>query len=46
LDSARANAGRTVVGYYTRDFSPVPTATDHTCQRGFLSDQDTVVGNN
>ena len=35
-----ANAGRTVVGYYTRDFSPVPTATDHTCQRGFLSDQD------
>jgi hypothetical protein len=35
-----ANAGRTVVGYYSRDFSPVPTATDHTCQRGFLSDQD------
>ena|SRR5579859_13728 len=35
-----ANAGRTVVGYYTRDFSPVPTATDHTCQRGFLSTQD------
>lgn len=35
-----ANAGRIVVGYYTRDFSPVPTATDHTCQRGFLSDKD------
>jgi hypothetical protein len=35
-----ANAGRIVVGYYTRDFSPVPTATDHTCQRGFLSNQD------
>jgi hypothetical protein len=32
LDSARAN--------YTRDFSPLPTATDHTCRRGFLSDQD------
>ena len=30
------NAGRTVVGYFTRDYSPVPTATDHTCQRGFL----------
>ena len=35
-----ANAGRIVVGYYTRDFSPLPTATDHSCQRGFLSDQD------
>ena len=35
-----ANAGKIVVGYYTRDFSPVPTATDHSCQRGFLSDQD------
>jgi BNR repeat-like domain len=35
-----ANAGRTVVGYYTRDFSPVPTATDHSCQRGFLNDSD------
>ena len=30
------NAGRTVVGYYTRSFSPVPTATDHTCGRAFL----------
>lgn len=36
-----ANDGRIVVGYYTRDYSPVPTATDHTCQRGFLNDQDT-----
>lgn len=35
-----ANAGRTVVGYYTRNFSPVPTATDHTCQRGFLNTSD------
>lgn len=35
-----ANAGRIVVGYYTRDFSPLPTATDHSCQRGFLSSQD------
>jgi hypothetical protein len=35
-----ANAGRIVVGYYTRDFSPAPTATDHTCQRGFLNTTD------
>src|SRR5215472_8786147 len=35
-----ANAGKVVVGYYTRDFSPVPTATDHTCQRGFLDNSD------
>ena len=35
-----ANAGKVVVGYYTRDFSPVPTATDHTCQRGFLDTSD------
>lgn len=35
-----ANAGRTVVGYYTRDFSPVPTATDRTCARGFLNNSD------
>ncbi|MBS0367516.1 MAG: exo-alpha-sialidase [Proteobacteria bacterium] len=35
-----ANGGRIVVGYYTRDFSPVPTATDHTCQRGFLDTND------
>lgn len=35
-----ANAGRTVVGYYTRNFSPTPTATDHVCQRGFLNTTD------
>lgn len=35
-----ANAGRTVVGYYTRDYSPVPTMADRSCGRGFLSDQD------
>ena len=35
-----ANAGKIAVGYYTRDFSPVPTATDHSCQRGFLSTLD------
>jgi hypothetical protein len=34
------NAGRTVIGYYTRYYSPVPTATDHTCQRGFLNTSD------
>jgi hypothetical protein len=34
------NAGRTVIGYYTRQYSPVPTATDHTCQRGFLDTSD------
>jgi hypothetical protein len=36
-----ANSGRTVVGYYTRDYSPVPTATDHSCGRGFLDTSDT-----
>ena len=35
-----ANAGRFVVGYYTRSFSPVPTATDHSCGRGFLNTSD------
>jgi hypothetical protein len=35
-----ANAGRIAVGYYTRDYSPVPTATDHSCQRGFLDTTD------
>ena len=35
-----ANNGRTAVGYYTRDYSPVPTATDHSCQRGFLNTSD------
>ncbi len=35
-----ANNGRTVVGYYTRDYSPVPTATDRSCGRGFLNTSD------
>jgi hypothetical protein len=35
-----ANHGRIVIGYYTRDYSPVPTATDHSCQRGFLDTTD------
>jgi hypothetical protein len=34
------NGGRMVIGYYTRQYSPVPTATDHTCQRGFLNTSD------
>jgi hypothetical protein len=38
--SVGANAGRTVIGYYTRDFSPVPTVTDHSCGRGFLDTSD------
>lgn len=29
--SVGANAGRIVVGYYTREFSPTPTATDRRC---------------
>jgi hypothetical protein len=36
-----ANSGRTVVGYSTRDYSPVPTATDHSCGRGFMDTTDT-----
>lgn len=35
-----ANAGRIVVGYYARDYSPSPTSTDHSCQRGFLNTSD------
>ena len=35
-----ANAGRIVVGYYARDYSPVPTAADHSCGRGFLDTSD------
>ena len=38
--AAGANHGRIAVGYYTRDYSPVPTATDHSCQRGFLNTSD------
>jgi hypothetical protein len=29
--SVGANAGRIVVGYYTREFSPTPTNTDRSC---------------
>src|SRR6266849_6509269 len=35
-----ANHSRIVVGYYSRDYSSVPTATDHSCQRGFLDTTD------
>jgi hypothetical protein len=35
-----ANAGRVVVGYYTRDYSPVPTATNRSCSRAFLDTSD------
>ena len=35
-----ANDGRIVVGYYTRDFSPTPSAADHTCGRAFLNTSD------
>lgn len=35
-----ANKGRVVVGYYTRDYSPVPTALDHSCGRAFLNTSD------
>lgn len=38
--AAGANNGLIVVGYYTRDYSPVPTPGDHTCQRGFLETTD------
>jgi len=34
------NAGKTAVGFYTRDFAPVPTTTDHQCARGFLNTAD------
>jgi len=35
-----ANNGRIVVGYYTRDYSPVPSATDRSCGRGFMDTSD------
>ena len=35
-----ANGGRIVVGYYARDYSPVPTATDRSCGRGFQDTSD------
>src|SRR6266852_3844085 len=35
-----ANHSRIVVGYYSRDYSPVPTMADHSCGRGFLNTSD------
>src|SRR5258706_10079367 len=35
-----ANHGRVVVGYYTRDYSPVPTVTDHSSQRRIRDTSD------
>jgi hypothetical protein len=35
-----ANNGVVAVGYYTREFSPVPTATDRSCGRAFLDTSD------
>ena len=35
-----ANAGRTVVSYYTRDYSPTPTTADRSCGRAFLNTSD------
>jgi hypothetical protein len=35
-----ANAGRTVVGYFTRDYSPTPTVADRSCGRAFLDTSD------
>jgi hypothetical protein len=40
--SVGANNGRIVVGYYTREFSPVPTAADRSCG---IMELDTVTGN-
>ena len=37
-----ANAGRIVVGYYTREFSPLPSAIDRSCG---ISEIDTATGN-
>ena len=34
------NAGKTVVGYYTRNFSPTPSATDRTCSSAMLDSKD------
>ena len=39
--SVGANAGRVVVGYYTREFSPSPTLTDRSCG---IAELDTVSG--
>jgi hypothetical protein len=40
--SVGANNGRIVIGYYTREFSPVPTAADRSCG---IMELDTVTGN-
>jgi hypothetical protein len=40
--SVGANAGRIVVGYYTREFSPTPTTTDRSCG---IEELDTATGN-
>jgi hypothetical protein len=40
--SVGANAGRIVVGYYTRAYSPVPTNTDRTCG---IAELDSTTGN-
>lgn len=37
-----ANAGRIVVGYYTRSYSPTPSATDESCAAGNLSSTGTI----
>ena len=39
--SVGANAGRIVVGYYTREYSPRPTATDRSCG---IMELDTATG--
>jgi hypothetical protein len=39
--SVGANAGRIVVGYYTREFSPVPTVSDRSCG---IAELDTTTG--
>ena len=40
--SVGANAGRIVVGFYTREYSPVPTDADRRCG---ISERDTATGN-
>jgi hypothetical protein len=40
--SVGANAGRIVVGYYTREFSPVPSDLDRSCG---IAELDTATGN-
>jgi len=40
--SVGANAGRVVIGYYTRTYSPAPTATDRSCG---IAELDSSTGN-